>query len=489
MQNLYGFAKPYMKFDKDISSLSLEDDQENSRKLLGLTGYYSPQDYSVTLYTTNRHPKDILRSFAHELVHHMQNCEGQFDDGSLEEAAEEGYAQRSKKLREMEEQAYRVGNLCFRDWEDGIKKRNKETIYISEGKKRYVELRDDEGIMLEVYDDEEKSLEESPEMKFRKVDLASRRLQQTQEDSDFQILTQEFESSVVPELSKDGVEFKGFYKFDSSLERKTIAAFRMLNLGGGDFHVARIKIDLDPLSKRYGVSLEKEGEPSERFFNKMYEVLSYIKRSLNLENENSELNLRESKGKMKAKKKITTEQIKRIVERHLRSLNESKKKLGRKQIQEMIDKVVQALYEQDDKSMSKAKKPAGSLVKSDIDQLINEVLSEYDDYESADDFSAPTDYDMAGADSTGFYDGNPRAGDELASYEDELGEWGADEDVIPPTPEDDLVAEPEPNWLYDDEEASYADTLYERCGSRTKDRLHENRNHRLTKKLIGWATR
>ena len=29
---------------------------------------------------SNRHPKDVLRSFSHELVHHAQNCRGDLDD-------------------------------------------------------------------------------------------------------------------------------------------------------------------------------------------------------------------------------------------------------------------------------------------------------------------------------------------------------------------------------------------------------------------------
>jgi hypothetical protein len=59
-----------------------------------------------------------MRSLSHELVHHTQNCNGQFDDvGEMGE----GYAQNDEHLREMEREAYEQGNLCFRDWEDSIK--------------------------------------------------------------------------------------------------------------------------------------------------------------------------------------------------------------------------------------------------------------------------------------------------------------------------------------------------------------------------------
>ena len=63
-----------------------------------------------------------MRSLSHELVHHVQNCRGEFDD---DKEMGEGYAQNDKHLREMEREAYEVGNMCFRDWEDSIK----QTIY------------------------------------------------------------------------------------------------------------------------------------------------------------------------------------------------------------------------------------------------------------------------------------------------------------------------------------------------------------------------
>ena len=54
---------------------------------------------------TKRHPKDVLRSIAHELVHHKQNEDGEFDD--IGEVGE-GYAQSNDKLRGMERQAYEM---------------------------------------------------------------------------------------------------------------------------------------------------------------------------------------------------------------------------------------------------------------------------------------------------------------------------------------------------------------------------------------------
>jgi len=111
------FAQERMGFDHP-PRLFLRQDTTNADNPLGKTAYYDPQAKSVTLYITGRHPKDVMRSLSHELVHHKQNCNGQFDN---ETEMGEGYAQNNPHLRGMESEAYQMGNLCFRDWEDSIK--------------------------------------------------------------------------------------------------------------------------------------------------------------------------------------------------------------------------------------------------------------------------------------------------------------------------------------------------------------------------------
>ena len=49
-------------------------DKQNSMKPFGKTAFYDPNSLSVVIYTDGRHPKDMLRSISHELVHHTQNC-------------------------------------------------------------------------------------------------------------------------------------------------------------------------------------------------------------------------------------------------------------------------------------------------------------------------------------------------------------------------------------------------------------------------------
>ena len=103
---------------QNTPQLHLKNDEENAQGIFGKTAYYEPTEQSITLYITNRHPKDICRSFAHELVHHHQNERGDLDMGA---ASSPTYAQDDKHMREMEKAAYLKGNLLFRDWEDWCK--------------------------------------------------------------------------------------------------------------------------------------------------------------------------------------------------------------------------------------------------------------------------------------------------------------------------------------------------------------------------------
>lgn len=118
---------------KSMPAITLQDDEDNADVLLGKTAYYDPSNRVITVYVTNRHPKDILRSIAHEFIHHGQNLRGEFDNmGSIGE----GYAQNDEHLRNMEKEAYLQGNMCFRDWEDGYKRQMMESIHRQNSFKR-----------------------------------------------------------------------------------------------------------------------------------------------------------------------------------------------------------------------------------------------------------------------------------------------------------------------------------------------------------------
>jgi len=120
IQDLYSFSSSKMGF-KRPPVLNLVSDNQNTSPL-GKTAYYDPSSMEITVFVDGRHPKDIMRSFSHELVHHNQNLNGQFDN--VMEEADEGYAQKNPHLRKMEKEAYLEGNMIFRDWEDGYKSSN-----------------------------------------------------------------------------------------------------------------------------------------------------------------------------------------------------------------------------------------------------------------------------------------------------------------------------------------------------------------------------
>tara|TARA_Y100001938_G_scaffold139584_1_gene206639 strand:- start:1110 stop:2216 length:1107 start_codon:yes stop_codon:yes gene_type:complete len=118
LNNLYNTAKNELQFSEGVS-VKMLNDVDNYLNPLGKTASYDPATKEINLYFTGRHPKDLLRSFSHELVHHAQNCRGDFADI---DTTNEGYAQDDSHLREMEREAYECGNMIFRDWEDGLKK-------------------------------------------------------------------------------------------------------------------------------------------------------------------------------------------------------------------------------------------------------------------------------------------------------------------------------------------------------------------------------
>jgi hypothetical protein len=93
----------------------IDNDAKNASNLLGKTAYYDPNNKSITLYTLGRHPKDILRSFAHEMIHHEQNINGVLSNITTTNTNEDG------NLDEIEREAYEKGNMMLRNWEDSIK--------------------------------------------------------------------------------------------------------------------------------------------------------------------------------------------------------------------------------------------------------------------------------------------------------------------------------------------------------------------------------
>ena len=89
-------------------------DQENASNFFGKTAYYNPEDMAIVLYTEGRHPKDVVRSFAHEMIHHIQNLEDRLENISTTNTMEDDH------LNDIEREAYTRGNMTFRNWTDSV---------------------------------------------------------------------------------------------------------------------------------------------------------------------------------------------------------------------------------------------------------------------------------------------------------------------------------------------------------------------------------
>jgi len=134
IHSLVNFTKERFGF-KRPPTIFLNNDDQNASKTLAMTGYYDPESMEIHVYTTGRHPKDILRSIAHELVHHNQNENGDFENAGY---SGKGYAQKNPHLRKMELQAN--DPMLFRDWEDSLKEKY-PTIY-NEGRTNTMSFKD-----------------------------------------------------------------------------------------------------------------------------------------------------------------------------------------------------------------------------------------------------------------------------------------------------------------------------------------------------------
>ena len=97
---------------RPLPKVKFIDDEANASKVLGKTAHYDPQNCAITLYITDRHPKDILRSFAHEMIHHMQNMQGRLGNISTQNINQDD------NLKGLEEEAYQLGNIMLRSWEN-----------------------------------------------------------------------------------------------------------------------------------------------------------------------------------------------------------------------------------------------------------------------------------------------------------------------------------------------------------------------------------
>lgn len=92
------------------------------------TGYYEPDSKTIVIFCDDRHPKDILRTFCHEMIHHSQNLDGVDLNFTSKDDVKD-----NERLEEIESEAYLKGNVYFRKWTEY---QNKNNDLLQEGKER-----------------------------------------------------------------------------------------------------------------------------------------------------------------------------------------------------------------------------------------------------------------------------------------------------------------------------------------------------------------
>jgi len=115
--------------DKGMNILPLpsvefvDGDSENAKDFFGKTAYYDPSEQHIVLYTEGRHPKDIVRSYAHEMIHHIQHLEDRLGDIPGTDTTS------SEHLTKLEKEANLRGTMTFRNWTDSLNEETKKINY------------------------------------------------------------------------------------------------------------------------------------------------------------------------------------------------------------------------------------------------------------------------------------------------------------------------------------------------------------------------
>lgn len=130
VQGMYDYFDQKLGFQKP-PTMFFDSDPTNQSNVLGKTAYYDPQALEVHVFVDGRHPKDMLRSIAHELIHHHQNLEGRLDVGGY---MGEGYYLKNEEMKKLEQEAMLKGNALMREYEDNLKLEEKNKMSLKEWK-------------------------------------------------------------------------------------------------------------------------------------------------------------------------------------------------------------------------------------------------------------------------------------------------------------------------------------------------------------------
>ena len=130
VQGMYDFFDQKIGFKKP-PTMHFDSDPSNQSNVLGKTAYYDPSSLEIHVFTDGRHPKDMLRSIAHELIHHQQNLEGRLNVGGY---MGQGYYLQNEAMKELEQEAMLKGNHHLREYEDNKKSEEIQEMSLKEWK-------------------------------------------------------------------------------------------------------------------------------------------------------------------------------------------------------------------------------------------------------------------------------------------------------------------------------------------------------------------
>lgn len=216
ISDFFPYAQRRLGFNKPVD-VKLKSDLSNSENPLGKTAYYNPQMMEIAVFVDKRHPKDILRSFSHELVHHTQNCRGEFDrDMNIGD----GYTQTDEHMRGMEEEAYLEGQMILRDWEDTTIKEGKKMskVNLEEAVREAVQaaLR---GVLSEDNIKEEEVVEEEETLEEKELEESQNSLEEEEINEEESL---EEEELTEEELAEEEVVEEELYEHFTSQKNKML---------------------------------------------------------------------------------------------------------------------------------------------------------------------------------------------------------------------------------------------------------------------------
>jgi len=128
VQGMYDHFDQKIGFNKPPTMI-FDSDPGNQANVLGKTAYYDPSTLEIHVYSDGRHPKDMLRSIAHELIHHRQNLEGRLQ---VDGYHGEGYYLENEDLKKLEHEAMLEGNALMREYEDTLKRKENKEMSLNE---------------------------------------------------------------------------------------------------------------------------------------------------------------------------------------------------------------------------------------------------------------------------------------------------------------------------------------------------------------------